>query len=64
MRLMQAAWREVELVCAFTPSDRKIGPTVRSTCVYVRRLRETTSIPDTWYDFIEVYTEGSRSDPR
>ena len=27
-----------ELVCAFTPSDRKIGYTVRSTCVYSVKL--------------------------
>ena len=32
-----------EPVCAFTPSDRKIGHTVRSTCVYVRKLREGTN---------------------
>ena len=31
-----------ELVCAYTPSDRKIGHTLRSTCVHVRKLREAT----------------------
>ena len=31
-----------EFVCAFTPSDRKIEHTMRSTCVFVRKLREAT----------------------
>ena len=29
-------------MCAFTPSDRKIEHTMRSTCVFVRKLREAT----------------------
>ena len=44
-----------ELVRACTPSDRKIGHTVRSTCIYVCKLREATRIR-----FIEVCTEGSQ----
>ena len=31
-----------ELVCAVTPSDRKIGHAVHNTCEYVRKLREAT----------------------
>lgn len=35
-----AASGRCELVCAFTPNDRKkIGHTARSTCVYVRKLK-------------------------
>ena len=45
MRMMKAAWRELGVsLCAraFTPSDRKIGHTVRSTCAYLPKLREAT----------------------
>ena len=36
MRMMQAARREIGVsVCAFASSDRKIGHTVRITCVCV-----------------------------
>ena len=40
------------LVCTFTPSDRKIGHTVRSTCVNFVNLPVRV--------FIQVYTEGSQ----
>ena len=40
-----------------TPHDRKIRHTVRSTCVYVRKLRQASG---TRMCFIEGYTEGSQ----
>ena len=40
-------------VCVLTLSDRKIGRTVRSTCVDVPKLCESTRMR-----VIEVYTEG------
>ena len=43
MRLMQAACREIGVsLCPLTRGDRKIAHAVRSTCVYVRKLREAT----------------------
>ena len=49
-----------QLVCAFKPSDCKIGHTVRSTCVYVRKLLEATYARVRFY--IEIYTEGSHDE--
>ena len=44
-----------ELVCAFIPSDRKIGHTVRSMGVYGRKLREATP-----YELLSRFTPKDR----
>ena len=44
-----------EFVCDFTPSDRKIGHTARSTCVYVSKVPQAPRMR-----FYRSLTEGSQ----